>query len=592
MTAGNFYPQYLSTKSVIKGSAIKKALLLCCILFVGFTAFAQIGPPSFVNGFSQTLRVCESSTGVSLDSMMAIADAKVGDTEKWYVIDSAHHGIVTGLPPTYTYIAIGLSTGGTIVPSGILYTPVAGYMGNDTFTIEIGNGFDTASTTVYVTIDSLPSLSSTLTPFAICDNTTFNYTPTSTTVGASFNWVRPTVTGISNAAGIGVGNPFETLTDTTSLPVPVTYVYTIAGSNGCSNVQDVVVVVLPTPRLLAPYVDTICSGGGFVYVPVSSTTPTTYTWSRAPVPGISPVLATGIGNITETLINSTDTSINVVYELALTDSGCTSLHDVDVLVNPQPQITTVSTQPGSSLCAGTLYANFGADVPPPPGVTYSWEAVNASIYAQGADHQFALVNFLTPGNALVILIINVADQHCVVYDTTAVTVDTSTITTTNVLYYNYQFIYPDNTMDSYQWGYDDAATYDSTMIAGADFQSYVDANPDFVNNYYWVIVSKGGCTRKVYYNAPTGIASVGSAKLVNLKVFPNPAKDEVNINISGGTGNVTTMSLTDILGQTIKTQQVTGQHSQFDIADLPAGCYFISCSQNGERMATTRFTKN
>jgi hypothetical protein len=591
MGAGIIYPQVLNTKKTVKEFLLKRTLLLGCILLLSLPAFSQGGSPTFINGFSQTMRACQSGGGVSLDTMMAIADIHVGDTEKWYVIDSAKHGLVTGLPSTYTYIAIAISTGGTIIPTGILYTPTLGYAGNDTFTIEIGNGFDTASTTVYVTVDTAPTLSSTLTPFTICDNTTFNYTPTSATVGVTFTWVRPGIAGISNPPGSGIGNPFEILLNSTSVTIPVTYIYTIS-VNGCSSVEDVVVGVHPTPRLTSAFTDTVCSGGGVNYIPTSSTAGTTYTWSRDTVAGITPPLATGIGNINEMLVSSLDTAVNVVYEIALTDSGCTSIHDITVRVNPQPHITTITTDPGSSLCSGSLYENFGASIPPPPGVTYSWEAINANIFLTGAGGQFSLVNFPVAGNALVILIITVADEHCVVYDTTAVTVDSSTLVTTRVLYYNYQFIYPDNTIESYQWGYDDAATYDSTMIPGADFQSYVNAAPDFLNKYYWVIVSKSGCSRKVYYNPPTGITNILAGSSVNLKVFPSPANSEINVNINGGSGSITTVSLTDMLGQTIKTQQVTGHSVQFDVADLPTGCYFISCLQNGVKMATTRFIKN
>ncbi len=42
-----------------------------------------------------------------------------------------------------------------------------------------------------------PSLSSNLTPTAICSGATFSYTATSTTVGATFAWSRAAVTGDS-----------------------------------------------------------------------------------------------------------------------------------------------------------------------------------------------------------------------------------------------------------------------------------------------------------------------------------------------------------------------------------------------------------
>ena len=50
------------------------------------------------------------------------------------------------------------------------------------------------------TITAPPTLSSTLTPPAICSNTAFTYSPESATTGATFTWTRAAVAGISNAA--------------------------------------------------------------------------------------------------------------------------------------------------------------------------------------------------------------------------------------------------------------------------------------------------------------------------------------------------------------------------------------------------------
>ena len=50
--------------------------------------------------------------------------------------------------------------------------------------------------------------------------------------------------GISNAAANGTGDISETLINTTSSPVNVTYVYTLT-ANGCTNTQNVVVTVNP-----------------------------------------------------------------------------------------------------------------------------------------------------------------------------------------------------------------------------------------------------------------------------------------------------------------------------------------------------------
>ena len=160
------------------------------------------------------------------------------------------------------------------------------------------------------------------------------------------------------------------------------------------------------------------------YTPVASTPATTFDWSRGTVAGISPTGNTGTGNITKALTNTQDTSITVVYELALTDSGCTSLHDVFVTVSPQPQITSITTESASSICAGTQYHEFRRR---------RFCASRCSIYLerlltrrsslQAAATGLASVNFPDTGTAYIVLTITVPGEHCVINDTAVVTVD-------------------------------------------------------------------------------------------------------------------------------------------------------------------------
>jgi hypothetical protein len=90
---------------------------------------------------------------------------------------------------------------------------------------------------------AIPTLTSNLAATAT-SGTVFTYIPASNVTGTTFSWTRAAVTGISNVAGSGTGNISETLTNTTTSPVNVTYVYTLT-ANGCINTQNVVVTVNP-----------------------------------------------------------------------------------------------------------------------------------------------------------------------------------------------------------------------------------------------------------------------------------------------------------------------------------------------------------
>ena len=228
------------------------------------------------------------------------------------------------------------------------------------YTLTANGCTNPATYNVDVVVNPTPALTSTLTPPAICSGSVFSYTPASGTAGTSFGWTRAAVAGITPAAaGTGTGNPNETLTNTTASPVTVRYVYTLT-ANGCTNpaTYNVDVVVNPTPALTSTLTPAaICSGSVFSYTPLSSTTGTSFGWSRAAVAGITPAAAgTGTGNPNETLTNTTASPVTVRYVYTLTANGCTNpaTYNVDVLVNPTPALTSTLTPP--AICSGTVFS--------------------------------------------------------------------------------------------------------------------------------------------------------------------------------------------------------------------------------------------
>ena len=66
----------------------------------------------------------------------------------------------------------------------------------------------------------------------------------------------------------------------------------------------------------------------------------------------------------------------------------------------------------------------------------------------------------------------------------------------------------------------------------------------------------------------------------------------INITLHGQPGGSKLAVLTDLAGRVIKTQTGNGNVLQIDVAALPAGCYLVSCFENGIKIATSRFIKN
>jgi gliding motility-associated-like protein len=185
-------------------------------------------------------------------------------------------------------------------------------------------------------------LSSSLTPAAVCSNTPFLYTPNSTVPNVLFSWNRNVTPGISNVPTSGSGSINESLVNTTSNPVTVTYEYSLISTDGCTNVQNVRLLV--NPALVISNASgnyEICSGTAFNFVPNANITGVTYLWTRAAVTGISNNQpGSGTGNINEVLTNSSDAPIEVeyIYRIGQTTS-CASDQSVKVTVKPLPRLT-------------------------------------------------------------------------------------------------------------------------------------------------------------------------------------------------------------------------------------------------------------
>ena len=228
--------------------------------------------------------------------------------------------------------------------------------------------------TVTVTINPAPVLSSSLTPAAVCNNNSFSYIATSATVGTNFTWSRTIVTGIgATGAATGTGNiGTQLLTNSTTAPLSLQYVYTL-DANGCTNPASntVTVVVNPTPVLTSSLnPGTILNATTFSYTATSATTGTTYTWSRPAIAAInSNVAGSGSGaSISEPLTTASASLTNVSYVISLTANGCTNAQTVTIQVSPIPALSS-SLAPGG-LCSGNVFIYTATSAT--PGTTFTW----------------------------------------------------------------------------------------------------------------------------------------------------------------------------------------------------------------------------
>ncbi len=442
---------------------------------------------------------------------------------------------------------------------------------------------------VTVTVNPKPLLN-TGTAFAQCDSLLFHYHAGSATSGFTYAWVREYAPGIFIVPGSGTGDLNDTLINTTNDNVDIIYNYTLT-ANGCSDSEHVVVTVHPTPLLSTSTTPPpVCNGLPVDYTPGSNTSATSYAWSHGTAAGILPASGSGSGEITEVLTNTTTSIDSVIYVYTLTAYGCSHNEDVLIKVKTMPDAPVITTASPGSLCENTMYQNFGVAAVP-ANETLTWSATGASVVSQGG--QFCIVNFTTPGTAVVTATATIDSTGCVVAASYSVTVGSTASPLPYVIYASGQFICLENDVTGYQWGYDSKTTLDSTILVGEINQSYVNASPDTLHNYYWVMTTVDDCSNKAYYSGPvsTAVNDINYA-VAEIKVYPNPTSDYVNVDVNSIAGGKISVSVLNMLGQEISNVNAVNNKAVIDAAKLAPGIYVVDCYRDGLKISTAKFIKN
>ncbi len=445
---------------------------------------------------------------------------------------------------------------------------------------------------VKVTVYPTPKLSSVTSAPAICDSVLFSYNPTSATAGTTFTWTRDYTPGIGLLAGSGTGNPNEVLVNTTNINVTVTYHYTLTSPFGCTHTQDVTVVVHPRPRLSSdPGPFTVCSGTAFSYGPTGYVTGTSFAWTRAAVAGISPATGSGTGGILEVLIDSTLMPKNVVYKYVMTANGCKDSTYINLTVNPMYNVPEITVHPPNEVCVHTKGQLFGVANYAPEGVQYIWSATNANVFATGTPDRYAIVDFDTVGVAVVKVTSNTIGYGCTNERIFFVNVTSAQAPILQIIYHKGQFMCLNNDQATYQWGYDDAITLESVTLTGETNQTYFNSDPVLQYRKYWCVTkTHEGCIQKTYYNMPVGVTDIADG--VDVKVYPNPANDILNVDINTKAGGKIELEVVDVLGQKISAVTAVNHRAQMNVSGLAPGVYVIECYRDGVKVNATRFIKN
>jgi hypothetical protein len=123
--------------------------------------------------------------------------------------------------------------------------------------------------------------------------------------------------------------------------------------------------------------------------------------------------------------------------------------------------------------------------------------------------------------------------------------------------------------------YTTLATIDAKGVAST--YSYWDVTPVVGKNYYRLnmkdAAGNGSYSREV-------VATVKENGGFNVAAHPNPVSDKLQVVTYGTQGNNPSISVVDVTGKLIKTEEVTGATTEINMGGLASGMYLLKYSDS------------
>lgn len=442
--------------------------------------------------------------------------------------------------------------------------------------------------TVTVTVKATPTVA--VSNATICSGTAANLTATGAT---TYSWSTGASTSSVSVSPASNAN------------------YTVVGTtNGCSNTKTVSVTVKTTPTVTANSA-TICAGGTANLVAGGATT---YQWNT--------------GSTSQTLtVNPTGTTN---YTVTGATNGCPNSKTVTVTVNNLPNVTV----PSATICSGataTLTASGAA--------TYSWStgSTSASIMDNPSSNTTYTVTgtssagcvktvtaSITVGSAPSIVVNSQAicsgssatlsasgvstytwntgsNASNIVVNPTSTTVYTvsgdltgcgTTAVSTATVEVNSN---PTVTMGSLAGPYcinnptvaltgsPSGGVFSGAGVSGSVFDPASSGAGTFTLTYVYTDANScsGSDNESVVVSLCTGIEELSSS---SVSIYPNPAKDILNISIDHFSTENTHIEMFDAIGKLIVSDKVNNSLTSIDMSHLSRGMYTIRIVIDGKQL--------
>jgi Secretion system C-terminal sorting domain len=111
--------------------------------------------------------------------------------------------------------------------------------------------------------------------------------------------------------------------------------------------------------------------------------------------------------------------------------------------------------------------------------------------------------------------------------------------------------------------------------------------------YFSILISTTGSANKtIWYKVTKDPLGVNTFSRVNdaIVIFPNPARDVVNVSIDPSLG-AKTILISNLIGRTIGSYNVSAGVQKIDMDNAPTGMYFLRVFDNqGKLLETKKFT--